>query len=302
MRELLSLCSAFCRIIHEKLTISQGHPSQNSRMEYASYGKLQMKDISAGKGGGSVMSGLRTSNFRRIHVGLLLDLVLMFLLPAIIAALLGVVLKQLEPAGVGTEGVTVSQLLANSSPAVWAMYAFLTLQYCLAALCALLVVSGLGELESESGELRRANRWFMLLMAADGVVMLAHISDRLLSGDNAITPASTIYFAAVLLLFTFRFLALRALMRGYGKLLERVGASEQALRALSLSRRIVAAIGLLMLVFISAFSLTLFDLVEPGKNAVRFGAVAAFGFYVFCRIQIVRFARDATGLIAAISE
>lgn len=248
------------------------------------------------------MSGLRASSFRRIHVGLLLELVLMFLLPAVIAALLFAVLKQLDTAGVGAEGVAVSQLLASPSPAVWAMYAFLTLQYCLAALCALLVVSGLGELESESGELRRAKRWFLLLMAADGAVMLAHISDRLLSGDDAITPASTIYFAAALLLFAFRCLALRALMRGYGEALERVGASEQALRALSLSRRIVAAATLLMLVFISAFCLTLFDLVEPGKNAVRFGAVAAFAFYVVCRIQIVRFARAAAGLIAALSE
>jgi hypothetical protein len=248
------------------------------------------------------MGGLRASNFRRIHVGLLLDLVLMFLMPAIIAALLFIVFKQLDTAGVGTKGVTVSQLLASPSPAVWAMYAFLTLQYCFAALCALLVVSGLGELESESGELRRSKRWFILLMAADGAVMLAHISDRLLSGGDAITPASTVYFAAVLLLFAFRFLALRALMRGYAEVLACVGASEQALRALSLSRRIVAAASLLMLVVVSMFSLTLFDLVEPAKNAVRFGAAAAFGFYVVCRIQIVRFARAVTGLIAALSE
>jgi hypothetical protein len=91
-------------------------------------------------------------------------------------------------------------------------------------------------------------------------------------------------------------------MRGYSEVLARIGASKQALRALSLSRRIVAAVGLLMLVFISMFGLTLFDLVEPGKQAVRFGAAAAFGFYVVCRIQIVRFARVATGLVAALSE
>ena len=248
------------------------------------------------------MNDLRASNFRRIHVGLLLDLALMFLMPAIIAALLFVVWKQLETAGVGAEGVTVSQLLANPSHAVWAMYAFITLRYCLAALCALLVVSGLGELESASGELRRAKRWFILFMVSNGAVMLAYISDRLLSGSDAVTPASTVYFAAVLLLFAFLCLALRALMRGCGEVLERVGASEQALRALSLSRSIVAAIGLLMLVIVSAFSLTFFDLVEPGKNAVRCAAAAAFGFYVVCRIRLVRFVRSAAGLIAALSE
>ena len=88
----------------------------------------------------------------------------------------------------------------------------------------------------------------------------------------------------------------------YGEVLRRVGASEQALRALSLSRRIVAAVGLFMLVWFFMFGLTLFNLVEPAKNAVRLGAAAAFGFYVVCRIQIVRFARAVTGLIAALSE
>ena len=107
---------------------------------------------------------------------------------------------------------------------------------------------------------------------------------------------------AVLLLFAFRLLALRALMRGYGEVLERVGASEQAQHSRSLSRRIAAAALLLMLVFVSMFALTLFNLVEPAKNAVRFCAAAALCFYVVCRIQIVRFARVATGLIAALSE
>ena len=100
-----------------------------------------------------MMSSLRASNFRRIHVGLLLDLVLLFLMPAVIALFLVMVIRQLGSAGIDPETVSVVDLLTDPSLAVRSMYAVLTLQYCLSALCALLTVSGLGELESGSRNL-----------------------------------------------------------------------------------------------------------------------------------------------------
>ena len=39
------------------------------------------------------MKGLRASNFKRIHLGLLLDLLLMFLVPAVIIALLALITR-----------------------------------------------------------------------------------------------------------------------------------------------------------------------------------------------------------------
>ena len=248
------------------------------------------------------MSGLRASNFRRIHVGLLLDLVLMFLQPAIIAALLGVVLKQLSTAGVGVESVTVVQLLASPSIAVGAMYAFLALQYCLAALCALLVVSGLGELEVRSQSLRRAKQCFVLLAVTEGVAMIAHISDVIRPDGETLSLISGVWLASLVLLLAFRALGLRGMLRGFGEVLESIGASEQSRRALRLSRHIVAAAALLELLLIAMLALYLFDLPSATMPLRRALIVFAGLYYFLCRASAVLCAGAAARRIAALSE
>ncbi|MBO4916048.1 MAG: hypothetical protein J5449_12700 [Oscillospiraceae bacterium] len=249
------------------------------------------------------MVGLHASHFRRVYVGLLLGLVLLFLMPAVIAALLAAVVSQLRTAGIDMDAVrTVPKLLAAPVLAVRAMYAALMLQYCLAALCALLVVSGLGELESASRELSRAKRWFVLLMVANGVAMLAHISDLMLPDDTSVSLGGAVYFATLLLLLVFQALALRALERGYAEVLRSVGAPEQSRRARSLSRSIAAAVALLGLAVVAVFCYSAFALPRWTKGYILGGAVGAFLFYLVCRIQVVCGVRTAARQIAALSE
>lgn len=249
------------------------------------------------------MVGLHASHFKRIYVGLLLGLVLLFLMPAVIAALLAAIVSQLRAADIDMESVyTVPELLAAPVLAARVLYAALTLQYCLAALCALLVVSGLGELESASRELGRAKRWFVLLMAANGVAMLAHISDLMLPGGTPVSLGGALFFAALLLLFVFQALALHALERGYADVLMSVGAPEQSRRARSLSHRIVAAVALMGLAVVAAFCYSAFALPRWTRGYILGGAVGAGIFYLVCRIQVVCGARIAARQIAALSE
>ena len=248
------------------------------------------------------MVGLRTANFRRIHVGLLFDLVLLFLTPAVIAAFLNIVSRQLSSAGIDPNTVSAADLLTDPSLAVRAMYAFITLQYCLSALCALLTVSGLGELESCSRELLWAKRWFVLPMVADAVAMFAHMTDLMIKDDSIVTLSSVLDLAALLLQLGFHVLAMRALLRGYGELLESIGASGQSRRAFSLSRRFVAAVLLLILLLVAAFLLTAFSLTEQVRAVVLASGAVLLLFYMVCRIRVVCFARSVTGLISALSE
>lgn len=249
------------------------------------------------------MGGLHASHFRRVYVGLLLGLVLLFLTPAVIAALLAAVVSQLRAAGIDVEDVrTVPELLAAPVLAVRAMYAALMLQYCLAALCALLVVSGLGELESVSRELSRAKRWFVLLMVANGVAMLAHISDLMLPDDTFVSLGETVYFASLLLLFVFQALALCTLERGYAEVLRSIGAPEQSRRARSLSRRIAAAVALLGLAVVATFCYSALALPGWTRGYILGGVIGAGILYLVCRIQVVCGARTATRQIAALSE
>lgn len=249
-----------------------------------------------------MMSGMDASNFRRIHIGLMLDLILMFLMPAVLAVLMVLVINDLSSAIGSIEGLTAAELLVAPIPALKAAYIVLILQYCLSALCALLIVSGLGELNSDLRELQRSKRWFILFMAAEGAAMLTHIFSILIQEGNAAITASTLYFAALLLLLALRSFAMRSLLRCFVEVLECTGASEQARRASGLSRRIVAAALLLMLLIVAAFILALLDLVSPTRVFVLGFAAAALIFYIVCRFQIVHCARSVTKRIAALSE
>lgn len=248
------------------------------------------------------MNGLRTASFKRVHMGLLLDLVLLFLIPAVLAALLAVISDQLSAAGVDVETVTVQELLASPSLSVRALYAFLTLQYCLAALCALLIISGLSDLETSSRKLRCAKRWFLALMAADGVAMLAHITVIMLPHKQVLHPAEFASFAAFVLLVAVSGLALRALACGYGEVLESIGAAELSQRALTLSRRMALALALTEFFIVASYCVSFFELRGPVRVLVLGGVLFAFVFFIFTRIQITRCARKAAGLIAALSE
>ena len=246
------------------------------------------------------MSGLRASNFRRIHVGLLLDLLLLFLVPAVMGALLTLIVREVSAAGM--DEATAETLLRSPTLAVRALYAFLALQYCLAALCALLVVSGLGELEVRSQSLRRAKQCFVLLAVTEGVAMIAHISDLIRPDGETLSLISGVWLASVVLLLAFRALGLRGVLRGFGEVLESVGASAQARRTLRLSRHIVAAAALLELLLLAVLVLYLFDLQPATMLFRRALLVSALLYYLLCRVQAVLCARAVSGRIAALSE
>ena len=158
------------------------------------------------------MNGLRVSNFKLIHLGLMLDLLLLFLVPAVMIALLALIARQVAAAGM--DGATVETLLRSPTLAVRAFYSFLALQYCAAGLCALLTVSGIRELETGSCLLGRAKRAFLALTLTEAVAMLTHISDVLLPGSERVRLLSIVFVAAILLILFFRGIALRALMLG----------------------------------------------------------------------------------------
>ena len=245
------------------------------------------------------MKGLRTSNFKRIHLGLLLDLLLLFLVPAVMIALLALIARQVAAAGM--DGATVETLLRSPTLAVRAFYSFLALQYCAAGLCALLAVSGIRELETGSRYLSRAKRAFLALTLTEAVAMLTHISDVLLPGSERVRLLSVFFVAAILLILLLRGIALRALMLGCGEVLSSVGAQELSARHITLARHIAAAIALLFLFLLAALILALMG-IQPLPRLLLAGAVLALVYYVVVFLLVVRSIRKAADVISAISE
>ena len=243
------------------------------------------------------MTALRPSNFKRIHLGLLLDLLLLLMIPAVLAGLLGHVSWQISSAG--AETVTAAELLSAPSLAVKALYAFLTLQYCLAALCALLAVSGLGELEAASEMFYRAKLCFILLMLTDCV---AHITDVLRPDSDTLALSSGVWLASLVLLMSVRALGLRSMLRGFGEVLESIGAPSLSRRALRLSRCITAVAVLAAALLLAYFGLYVFEPQHPVWQALRVLVVPALLFYLLCRVQAVLCARAVTRRITELSE
>ena len=248
------------------------------------------------------MNNLNASNFRRVNVGMLLDLVLLFLVPVILAALLILVVNQLSATVSQVEALTVADVLALPIPAMKATYIVLAMHYCLNALCSLLIVSGLGEMEPVSREFQISKRWFMILMVTDGIAMLGHFLSVLLKEGTEELITSVVYLIAVLLLLVFRSLALRSLLRGYSEVLESIGESKRSRNALTLSGHIIASPVLLTGLVAVAFILSIFNLMDSIKVFLLVLAIASFIFYIVCRIQVIRCSRALTCMIENLSE
>ncbi|MBQ5364703.1 MAG: hypothetical protein IIU49_01410 [Spirochaetales bacterium] len=248
------------------------------------------------------MSGFNASNFRRVHIGMLLDLILLFLIPVLLAGLIVILINQVSSTVVDIEAVTVADLIAKPTAAVQGIYVLIAMQYCLSALCSLLVVSGLGELESVSADLRRAKLWFMLLIMADGITMLGHLSDVMLTEGVLGSLTTALFFVAVLMMLVFHALALRFLMRGYAGVLEGTGAPEMSRRIRALASRITVAAVVLVAMICAIFFMWLLNLTERIRVVLILPAIASFAFHLVCRIQAVHCARTVARRITALSE
>ena len=245
------------------------------------------------------MNKLNASGFKRIHLGLLLDLLLMFFVPAVMGALLMLIYLQVSAAGM--DEATVEMLLRSPTLAVRGLYAFLALQYCLAALCTLLAVSGIGEMGTNSRQLCRAKHAFLALTITDAVAMITHISDVLLPGNGRVRLLSVAFITSILLLLLFRCFALRSLMLGCGEVLNSIGAQELCARSVALSYHITAAIVLLLICLLTTFMLALVG-IQPAPQLLLVGAVLSLIYYIVVFILVIRCIRKVANVIATISE
>ena len=246
------------------------------------------------------MKGLRASHFRRIHKGLRLDLILTVAGPVVFLALATLLEKQMSAAGLATAEITADKAL--SFPGIWSklLSAYLVLRYCASALCVMVIVSGLGEVEDCSPAFRKSRKWFVALMIMNAVAMAARIASVLVSTAGLSGMTDALYLVTELILLVIRGIALSALLRGNSDVLGRIGAEAETCKARSLSRQAMAwfpAVGMIRLADHYA---------PPMSDAVSLIAFILFaavliGQFILC-IRITIHSRNTAGMIAAISE
>ena len=246
------------------------------------------------------MKGLRASHFRRIHKGLLLDLILTVAGPAVFLVLASLLEKQMSAAGMAATEITADTAL--NFPSIWSklLSAYLVLRYCASALCVMLIVSGLGETEDCSPALRQSKKWFVALMIMNAAAMAARIASVLIRTANLSEMTDALYLVSEGILLVIRGIALSALLRGNSDVLSSIGAETEARRARSLA-------GQALIWFPAVGVIRLADhYIPPVSDAVNLIAFVLFAAvlivqFILC-IRIAVHARNTAGIIAAISE
>ena len=250
------------------------------------------------------MVGLQASYFRRIYRGLLLDLILMVVSPIVIIILGYLVSGQMEAAGLAADEMNSADLARFPSIVTRLIYAYLVLQYCLAALCALMVVSGLGSVEGCSPYFHRSRQWFVALMVLNAVAMVSRIAYMLMDNSPAFSVwIEKLHLIAELFLLGVRGTALFLLLRGEKDVLASIGDAKAAERVWALSGR--CAVSFLVLGTITAiddFIDLFFALPDRSTLAlgILYGLALIYNGTVYVRI-ILR-ARDTSRLVADLSE
>ena len=246
------------------------------------------------------MNGLRASHFRRIHQGLRLDLILTVAGPVVFLILASLLEKQMSAAGLAAEEITTGTAL--SFPGVWSrlLSACLVLRYCASALCAMLIVSGLGEAEDCSTAFRQSRKWFVALMVMNAVAMIARIASVLIRTADLSELTDALYLVTELVLLVIRGIAVSMLLRGNRDVLGSIGAEAEARRAGFLAKQAMIwfpAVGIVRLAD---------HYLPPMSDAVSLIAFILFAAVLICQfilcIRIVLHARKTAETIAAISE
>ena len=246
------------------------------------------------------MKGLRASHFRRIHKGLRLDLILTVAGPVIFLILASLLEKQMAAAGLATAEVTADRAL--SFPSIWSrlISAYQVLRYCASALCVMVIVSGLGEMEDCSPAFRKSRKWFVALMIMNAAAMAARIASALVHTADLSETTDALYLVSEGILLVIRGIALSALLRGNSDVLGSIGAETEARRACFLA-------GQAMIWFPAVGFVRLADhYAPPMSDAVNLIAFVLFAAVLICQfilcIRIAVHARNTAKMIAAISE
>ena len=181
------------------------------------------------------MKGLKASYFKRIYIGLILDLVIMIVSPLAVIITSALLTSQMTEAGLEAMEISVDTVLNYPSMLSRLLYAILVLQYCLAALCAMIVISGMGELQECSPSFRRSGKYFVALMIMNAVVMVTRVAYILVVHTETSVWAGTINAITEFSLIVIRGIALFFMLRGYEDVLRSIGAFTESQKTHSLA-------------------------------------------------------------------
>ena len=250
------------------------------------------------------MNGLQSSNFKRIYKGLLADLILALVITIIFIILIKLIDSQMLAAGIGDSAEVSMDMIEASSPfGIKLLFVFMSLKYVFAALCALYIISGLGEAEIVSSYFSVSKIFFITSLIANAVFIIIRIARIAASGTQNATVAELLFLAFDGFILLAWALALHYLCMGYARVFADINLPGRQKRSLSLSKHIMIA-GLIKLAYVLAdIGFTAFGKVPDAVEIVLELADAVGDFYFWViSIMIIILSRTMYKEVSVLSE
>lgn len=250
--------------------------------------------------GDGTVKGLKAAYFRRIYIGLMLDLIIMIASPLTVIITSALLTRQMTEAGIKIMEISADTVLNYPSLLSRLLYALLVLRYCLAALSAMIVISGMGELRECSPSFRRSCKYFVALMIMNAVVMVTRVAYIMVAHTETSMWAGTVNAVAEFSLIVTRGMALFLLLRGYEDVMNSIGAFTESQKTHSLASFTVVSFA------VYGMTRMLDHFAPPMTAEVSMTLFAAEALVMIIamiiHIRVIKCSRNMYGIIAEISD
>ena len=197
------------------------------------------------------MKGLVASNFRRIHKGLLFDIIIMIVSPLLILLFGQLLNYQMIDDGYAASEITMSSVTQYSSVTTKFLYVIEIFRYCGSALCYLLVISGLDEVLKLSASYNNSRRGFLTLILINAIALTIKIVSLITGEGDFYAWSESLYAVIDFLIKIVLGASLFMLLRGNMDVLRSIGEEVAVYRNQTLSMRVAISFPILGIVILA---------------------------------------------------
>ncbi len=252
------------------------------------------------------MNGLEEANFKRIHRGLMAELIVSFIFFALSIVIFKFVDIQTAGAGIEISEASPAGAYEAATPfAIRLLYAAIALKHVFTALCALLIISGLGEAETSSTEFHRSKQFFTAFLISNAVVLFLRITGIASIGSASASVLELLFLVFDGILLFFKWLSLIFLCSGYSGVLKDIGSTDLCKKALFLSKNISVSVLIKLAVIMADIVFTICGINEPDSvSAMTRDTIemCADLYFTVISVLMVILSIKVTKEIAALSE
>ncbi len=243
------------------------------------------------------MGGLKASYFKRIYIGLKLDFLFSLLIPLLIVVMLLIVDYRLRTAGIDPDLISFSLIGDSGGVMIKLAFILLVLRFVLKALCALSIISGLGEIEANNKDIRYSRLLYSLYSLANAVMLIVKIIGISYFGREIsfVEVSSLTVRTVIFLLFA---LATHFLLKGYEIIMNSIG--QRADR--KITKRADTVYSAVMFVYIGIIIMTILDVHSLIPLLIMSLLTVAVGIlFLLIQISVLKYTRRIIDIITAIS-